>query len=216
MERLFHDFYVQPMQQVYVETIALYLLWMFFMVLLKGRARNHLARTTALLGLALILLYTVVGRGTADVRVISLTPFITFERAKAEVELYRTMYMNMLLFLPLGLSLPFALPQKWKCKALLSAVAGFLLSVGVEAIQYFFRIGDCETDDVLMNTLGMLIGISSFGIVCLPLVLSVCMLFFCLYFSKSFSKLFFYCVMVMKILAKTEIFTIGIAGLYFV
>ncbi len=42
------------------------------------------------------------------------------------------------------------------------------------------------------------------------------MLFFCLYFSKSFSKLFFYCVMVMKILAKTEIFTIGIAGLYFV
>ena len=57
MERLFHDFYVQPMQQVYVETIALYLLWMFFMVLLKGRARNHLARTTALLGLALILLY---------------------------------------------------------------------------------------------------------------------------------------------------------------
>ena len=69
MERLFHDFYVQPMQQVYVETIALYLLWMFFMVLLKGRARNHLARTTALLGLALILLYTVVGRGTADVRV---------------------------------------------------------------------------------------------------------------------------------------------------
>ena len=167
MERLFHDFYVQPMQQVYVETIALYLLWMFFMVLLKGRARNHLARTTALLGLALILLYTVVGRGTADVRVISLTPFITFERAKAEVELYRTMYMNMLLFLPLGLSLPFAFPQKWKCKALLSAVAGFLLSVGVEAIQYFFRIGDCETDDVLMNTLGMLIGISSFGIVCL-------------------------------------------------
>ena len=75
--------------------------------------------------------------------------------------------MNMLLFLPLGLSLPFALPQKWKCKALLSAVAGFLLSVGVEAIQYFFRIGDCETDDVLMNTLGMLIGTSSFGIVCL-------------------------------------------------
>ena len=99
------------MQQVYVETIALYLLWMFFMVLLKGRARRYLARVTALLGLVLILLYTVVGRGTADVRVISLTPFITFERAKAEVELYRTMYMNMLLFLPLGLSLPFALAK---------------------------------------------------------------------------------------------------------
>ena len=162
MQRLFHEFYVQPMQQVYVETIALYLLWMFFMVLLKGRARNHLARTTALLGLALILLYTVVGRGTADVRVISLTPFITFERAKAEVELYRTMYMNMLLFLPLGLSLPFALSEKMKHKVLISILCGLILSVLVEVLQYVFRLGRCETDDVLMNTLGVLIGVTSY------------------------------------------------------
>lgn len=167
MERLFHYFYVQPMQQVYFETIALYLLWTVFMVLLRGRARRILACVTALFGLILILIYTVIGRGTADVRVLVLTPLITFERAKTNVELYRTMYMNMFLFLPLGLSLPFALPEKWKCRALIAAAAGFLLSVGVEMTQYVFKIGDCETDDVLMNTLGMLIGISSFGIVCL-------------------------------------------------
>lgn len=167
MERLFHYFYVQPMQQVYFETIALYLLWTVFMVLLRGRARRILACVTALLGLILILIYTVIGRGTADVRVLLLTPLITFERAKTNVELYRTLYMNMLLFLPLGLSLPFALPEKWKCRALIAAAAGFLLSVGVEMTQYVFKIGNCETDDVLMNTLGTLIGISSFGIVCL-------------------------------------------------
>lgn len=167
MERQFHYFYVQPMQQVYFETIALYLLWTVFMVLLRGRARRILACVTALLGLILILIYTVIGRGTADVRVLLLTPFITFERAKTNVELYRAMYMNMFLFLPLGLSLPFALPEKWKCRALIAAAAGFLLSVGVEMTQYVFKIGNCETDDVLMNTLGMLIGISSFGIVCL-------------------------------------------------
>lgn len=167
MERQFHYFYVQPMQQVYFETIALYLLWTVFMVLLRGRARRILACVTALLGLILILIYTVIGRGTADVRVLLLTPLITFERAKTNVELYRTLYMNMLLFLPLGLSLPFALPEKWKCRALIAAAAGFLLSVGVEMTQYVFKIGNCETDDVLMNTLGMLIGISSFGIVCL-------------------------------------------------
>lgn len=167
MERQFHYFYVQPMQQVYFETIALYLLWTVFMVLLRGRARRILACVTALLGLILILIYTVIGRGTADVRVLLLTPLITFERAKTNVELYRAMYMNMLLFLPLGLSLPFALPEKWKRRALIAAAAGFLLSVGVEMTQYVFKIGNCETDDVLMNTLGMLIGISSFGIVCL-------------------------------------------------
>lgn len=165
MERQFHYFYVQPMQQVYFETIALYLLWTVFMVLLRGRARRILACVTALLGLILILIYTVIGRGTADVRVLLLTPLITFERAKTNVELYRTLYMNMLLFLPLGLSLPFALPEKWKCRALIAAAAGFLLSVGVEMTQYVFKIGNCETDDVLMNTLGMLIGISSFGVV---------------------------------------------------
>lgn len=167
MNRIFHDFYVQPMLQVYIETIALYLIWTIMAALLRGKARRYLARVVVVLSLILILCFTVFGRGVSDYRVLELAPFISFEKAKLNPEFYRTMYMNMLLFLPMGLSLPFALPEKWKLRALIAVVAGFLLSVGVEAIQYGFAIGNCETDDVLMNTLGTLIGVSSFGIVCL-------------------------------------------------
>ena len=167
MNRIFHDFYVQPMQQVYIETIALYLIWTIIAALLRGKARRYLARVVVVLSLILILCFTVIGRGVSVYHVPELMPFISFEKAKLEPEFYRTMYMNMLLFLPLGLSLPFALPEKWRFRALIAAVSGFLLSVGVEAIQYGFAIGNCETDDVLMNTLGTLIGVSSFGIVCL-------------------------------------------------
>lgn len=150
-----------------METIVLYLLWTITAALLRGRPRRYLARVTALLGLLLILLYTVIGRGASGIHILESVPWITFEKAKTEPEYYRTMYMNMLLFLPLGLSLPFALPKRWKYKALIAAAGGCLLSAIVEVVQYYFGIGNCETDDVLMNTLGILIGVSSFGIVCL-------------------------------------------------
>ena len=61
-------------------------------------------------------------------------------------------------------SLPFALPEKIKRRVLLTVAAGFLLSVIVEATQFVFQIGKCETDDVLMNTLGVFLGATSYWI----------------------------------------------------
>ena len=63
MDKLFHDFYVQPMLQVYIETIALYLIWTIMAALLRGRARRYLARVVVVLSLILILCFTVFGRG---------------------------------------------------------------------------------------------------------------------------------------------------------
>ena len=91
-----------------------------------------------------------------------MIPFISFINAKTQPEFYRTMFMNVLLFLPLGLSLPFALSEKMKHKVLISILCGLILSVLVEVLQYVFRLGRCETDDVLMNTLGVLIGVTSY------------------------------------------------------
>ena len=72
------------------------------------------------------------------------------------------MFMNMLLFLPLGLSLPYALPDKIKAQGAYFNNQQFRFVVFVEeALQFVFHMGRCETDDVLMNTLGMLIGASA-------------------------------------------------------
>ena len=73
---------------------------------------------------------------------------------------------NLILFMPFGLSLPFALPEKVKLKPLIAIIGGFVLSAAVEATQYFRKFGECETDDVIMNTLGAAAGVMSFVIVC--------------------------------------------------
>lgn len=56
--------------------------------------------------------------------------------------------LNILLFIPLG----FLLGRK-------QAIAiGLLLSAGIELTQFVFRLGVCELDDVLNNTIGAAIG----------------------------------------------------------
>lgn len=56
--------------------------------------------------------------------------------------------LNILLFIPLGL-----LIGGWK-----GVLIGFLLSCGIELIQYFGRLGYCELDDIFNNTIGAGIG----------------------------------------------------------
>lgn len=161
MSDLRHAFYVQPMNQVYIETIAMYVIWTALMLLLRGKSRRIVSCIGVVCAVALIVLYTIYRRGGSE-EAVSLIPFISFINAKTQPEFYRTMFMNMLLFLPLGLSLPFALSEKMKHKVLISILCGLILSVLVEVLQYVFRLGRCETDDVLMNTLGVLIGVTSY------------------------------------------------------
>lgn len=56
--------------------------------------------------------------------------------------------LNILLFIPLGCLL-----------GTKQAIAiGLSLSIGIESIQFIFRLGYCELDDVLNNTIGAAIG----------------------------------------------------------
>ena len=58
---------------------------------------------------------------------------------------------NVLLFIPFGFLFP-------KNTLRLAMISGFLLSMGIEAMQYFGCLGLCELDDVICNTLGSLAG----------------------------------------------------------
>ena len=64
--------------------------------------------------------------------------------------------MNVFLFVPTGLSLPFVLP--FKHNGAITILFAFCVSILIEIIQYKYGIGRCEVDDVIMNTLGALIG----------------------------------------------------------
>ena len=86
-----------------------------------------------------------------------------FSRTPGTVRIFRGLFweikmgywtdiaFNILLFIPLG----FLIGRK-------QAIAiGLLLSAGIELTQFVFRLGYCELDDVLNNTIGTVVG---FGI----------------------------------------------------
>ena len=63
--------------------------------------------------------------------------------------------LNILLYYPLGYLLPILFP-KLKPKHVI--LIGCLCSIATEATQYLLKMGWCETDDVIHNTLGTAIG----------------------------------------------------------
>ena len=64
--------------------------------------------------------------------------------------------LNILLYYPLGYLLPILFP-KLKPKHVI--IIGCLCSIATEATQYLLKMGWCETDDVIHNTLGTAIGV---------------------------------------------------------
>lgn len=75
----------------------------------------------------------------------------------ADASMAREVLLNILLYLPLGYLLPF-LSKTLRGHIVLITLIGFLCSCATEFSQYYFRIGVFEVDDMILNTLGTLIG----------------------------------------------------------
>lgn len=97
-----------------------------------------------------------------------LTPFYSYYTALngGSKELYRTNFMNVVLFYPAGLLGCEMLPKRWRkvWKVVLLICVFALMSIGIEYTQYRFGMGLAETDDVIHNTLGTLLGALTCGV----------------------------------------------------
>lgn len=106
---------------------------------------------------AVVLAHTVLSRveGTA---VLSLMPFQTYITVLGggERELLRSAFMNVLLFYPGALLLRSILPRG---TGLLVVLGLFAATVVIEVCQFALQLGYAETDDVLHNTLGAVLGV---------------------------------------------------------
>ena len=144
---------------IYTILIAIPIMLMFFSVIGAAfyKYMRIIGAVLAVIALGAILYATVLSRSGSS-KEVYLIPFSTFERAKIQPEFYRSMLMNVFLFVPLGLSLPFVYSGSTGKRILFTVLTGLLLSVTVEAIQYFAHFGMTETDDVISNTLGTAIG----------------------------------------------------------
>lgn len=164
---IFGRFYGFPIQKA----VALMLLLPFVWILLKWfvveRANKRIFWKLFNLCIAgvmigVILIVTISDRG--GVEELILMPFHSFVEGKTNRDLRRSIFMNVFLFFPLGLALPFALPEKWKKNEFITIVFAFLLSFTVEFLQYYYHLGRAETDDVICNTLGAAIGTLSYNL----------------------------------------------------
>ena len=100
---------------------------------------------------AIILSLTIIGRNVSETHIL-VTAYAD------SPEFLREMIMNVALFLPFGLVFC-TLIGPW------SIFEGLVLSVAIEYVQYYYGMGVAQVTDVLMNTLGCILGTVPFVIV---------------------------------------------------
>lgn len=156
MGSIFHEIYVSNISTILITIPILLLVWSVI-----GAAFNKYMRiigaVLAVIVVGAILYATVLSRGESG-KGADFIPFSSFERAKIQPEMYRSMLMNVFLFVPMGLFLPFVFVGDTGKRILFTILFGLLMSVTIEAIQYFGDLGIAETDDVICNTVGTAIG----------------------------------------------------------
>jgi glycopeptide antibiotics resistance protein len=94
---------------------------------------------------------------------INLMPFWSYAAiTSGKDELIKQIIMNVLAFVPIGASLALGLKKAvwWKV-----VLVGCMVSVCVEALQFYYKRGLCEIDDVMHNSIGCLIGYGIFSLV---------------------------------------------------
>lgn len=81
---------------------------------------------------------------------------------QGKVLLFHEVVMNVVVFTPIGLALGLAFRR---LKGWQAVLAGLAISVGIELLQWFFRKGFADVDDVIHNVLGCALGCLGWGIV---------------------------------------------------
>ena len=124
---------------------------------------NKLLNVTIVFATVLVIVYSTLLKRTVSNFQLEIRPFYTFVMAQSQVEYYRTFFMNALLFVPLGLAMPYCLSKKpYKRNIFITIGFACVLSTVIEFLQYYYHLGRCETDDVIANTLGAAIGTLSY------------------------------------------------------
>lgn len=150
-------FYALTIQKVLGFLLLALFIWGFLRANLRTKTFSEINVVLLVISIMLIT-YAVLFR-TSNYRQVYLKPFYKLVLAKKNPEEYREALMNAILFMPFGMTLPNLFFRDRPGKGLLLGVGvGFVLSIIFEALQYVFCLGTVETDDVISNTLGVLLG----------------------------------------------------------
>ena len=160
---MFQAIYAQPRGWVELQILLFTILWTVLSAT-WGRQKPKFWRignlamlTAAVLGVA----YATLLRTSAVGHELILMPGNFVKEAQKQPEVYRSLLMNVYLFVPFGLTLSAAQSavgrMPWK-SVLLTVLCAAALSCAVETAQYLGGFGRAETDDLLANALGAFLG----------------------------------------------------------
>lgn len=82
--------------------------------------------------------------------------FITYHQYFTFEELATNLFGNVFAFSPFGMLLPFVRKKRTKLFDVLKGT--FCFSLAIESMQLIFKVGVFDVDDLLMNTIGGIIG----------------------------------------------------------
>ena len=142
-------------------TYAITMLFTIILVQVGKRRKLSAARCVlyALLFFYLITAYvaTVLSREQTAKYLVNLHPFMSWKKAfSGHMFSVRLVIENIFLLVPVGIMVP--LLSRKKPYFLKTVALGFLISLFIESSQYIMRTGLFELDDLINNTIGVLIG----------------------------------------------------------
>ncbi len=147
-------------QDVYIISLIIFCAGIFIFCGVKG-VKDGFRYSMALLFVEYVVLLmcsTVIYRNTYQKRNYDFTPILEYKTDIGEKDpLLPENIMNVVVFVPIGLISAAALR---KYRFLLATIIGCAISVIIEAMQFYFRKGISEVDDVFCNTLGCIFGVS--------------------------------------------------------
>lgn len=129
---------------------------LFLVIRDKNRGEKLLVRLLLYVYVILMLCSTVIFREPRTISHHGFDPFWHYEAFRqGRLQLLPELIMNILAFIPRGFvfCLTFRRINWWR-----AIIAGLGLSVGIEFLQWVFKRGCTDIDDVIHNTLGCFIG----------------------------------------------------------
>lgn len=162
---IIHYWNYAPVWQVIMITVCSVASWMLLMIFIRSsRMIRYMNLTLLTITLLITIHYTLLIRTPGSVSSFRIIPFNDLYRGQKQPTIYREMWLNMMMFVPMGISLTLILKTS-KSKIIF---IGMGTSVLIETIQLVFSMGICEIDDVIVNTLGMI-----FGVICSTVIVSI-------------------------------------------
>ena len=114
-----------------------------------------------------------IAKWSSGEELVRMTPqFVPFETVVAYVKnvhsfndwFIKNLVCNLIMFVPYG----FLIPTFWKegsHKGIQIVISGCILSILIEILQYITAFGQMDIDDVILNTLGVVIGYELFRLI---------------------------------------------------